>query len=352
MAARSRKKAADLREIAPGAPRVKNRKRRDACLASLELFCLTYFPAVFYRPFSNDHRKVIKAIEKAAREGGNAAIAMPRGSGKSALIAAGAMWAIFNGLVRFCVIVGAAKEGACEMLDSIRMQLQSNDLLYEDFPEICYPIRKLDGINQRKLLWHGERILMKFTADRITFPNLPKGKCSSSSIVVAGITGRLRGRKLTTPDGREDRPDLALIDDPQTDDTAKSRTQTEDLERLVMGAINGMAGPGRSIASMMACTVIRPDDLSDRMLNRELHPEMCGIRTKLVYQWPTNPEAERLWEEYAEIRRESMKLERGPGPENEFYLAHRQVMDEGSVVAWPERKLDTEVSAIQHAFNL
>ena len=36
----------------------------------------------------------------------------------------------------------------------------------------------------------------------------------------------------------------------------------------------------------------------------------------------------------------------------EFYRQHREAMDAGAVVAWPERYNHDELSAIQHAMNL
>jgi len=37
--------------------------------------------------------------------------------------------------------ISAQREDAYEMLDVLRLQIASNDLLLENFPEICYPVR-------------------------------------------------------------------------------------------------------------------------------------------------------------------------------------------------------------------
>jgi phage terminase large subunit GpA-like protein len=69
----------------------------------------------------------------------------------------------------------------------------------------------------------------------------------------------------------------------------------------------------------------------------------------MVYAFPTN---EKLWDEYAKIRAESLKSG-GDGREaTEFYRANREAMDAGVLVAWPARHNRDEVSAIQHAMNL
>jgi len=89
--------------------------------------------------------------------------------------------------------------------------------------------------------------------------------------------------------------------------------------------------------------------MADQILDRDKHPTWQGQRTKLVYAFPAN---EKLWERYAQIRADSFRSD-GDGHEaTEFYREHRDQMDAGSVVAWPQRHNEDELSAIQHAMNL
>jgi phage terminase large subunit GpA-like protein len=166
---------------------------------------------------------------------------------------------------------------------------------------------------------------------------------------VAGITGRIRGISHTRPDGKTIRPNLCLIDDPQTDESSASPSQVATRERILSGAILGLAGPGAKIAGLATITVIRPDDLADRLLDRMRHPSWQGERTKLVYEWPT---ADELWGQYSEMRREGQRSGEGTAAADAFYRANQATMDAGSRVAWPERKHDDELTAIQHAWNL
>jgi hypothetical protein len=99
----------------------------------------------------------------------------------------------------------------------------------------------------------------------------------------------------------------------------------------------------------MTLTVVRPDDLADRILDRDKHPQWQGERTKMVYAFP---EREALWQRYAEVRAEGLRSDRGIKAATEFYRQHRTAMDEGAVVAWPERFNHDELSALQHAMNL
>jgi phage terminase large subunit GpA-like protein len=115
------------------------------------------------------------------------------------------------------------------------------------------------------------------------------------------------------------------------------------------GAILNLAVPGQKISGIMPCTVIRPGDMADQILDRDKHPAWQGERTRLVYVFPTN---EKLWDKYAQIRADSFRND-GDGHEaTEFYGKHRKEMDAGAVIAWPERHNEDELSAIQHAMNL
>ncbi len=54
----------------------------------------------------------------------------------------------------------------------------------------------------------------------------------------------------------------------------------------------------------MPCTVIKPGDMADRILDREAHPKWNGGRCKMVYSFPQD---QKLWDRYAEIRAESLR---------------------------------------------
>ena len=59
------------------------------------------------------------------------------------------------------------------------------------------------------------------------------------------------------------------------------------------------------------------------------------------------------WEKYFEVYRECMgRAAPDIGPANRYYRKHRRQLDAGAEAAWPARKGDDEVSAIQHAMNL
>ncbi len=332
-------------------PDVSNPDRKARAASDFRYFCDSYFPLTFHLSWSPDHLRVIAKIEQAVLRGGLFAMAMPRGSGKTTICECACIWSVLYGHREFVCLIGSDEGHAMDMLESIKMELDGNDLLLEDFPEVVYPIQCLDGIANRcnGQLYKGDRTHIGWTAREVVLPTIPGSVASAAIIKVAGITGRIRGMKYKRADGQTVRPTLVVLDDPQTDESARSLSQCATRESILAGAVLGLAGPGKKISGIMPCTVIRPSDMADNILNRDKHPEWNGERTKMVYAFPTN---EKLWQRYAEIRADSLRAEHAGEEATEFYRTNRAAMDEGSMIAWPERFNHDELSAIQHAINL
>jgi hypothetical protein len=358
--ARQAKISAEGRDIGP-LPKVADPARRAEGLGSLRRFLEIYFPKTFRLKWSPAHLKVIERIELVVTAALLFALGMPRGWGKTQIFIRAAIWAIAKGNVRFVGLIGPDKGHAKRLLAGIRSELDSNPLLMADFPEICYPIRCIAGINNRcpGQLCAGQATHIELTKEYIALAHIPVKVLKAAGIegpngaggvfYVAGMTGQVRGMFLVSPTGETIRPDLVLLDDPQTRRSAKSLTMIEDRSQIIAGDVLRLAGPDKPIAALMACTVIYAGDLSDRHLNRELHPEWHGERFKMVNAFPTN---QSLWDEYAELRTASLR-NGGQGEEaTEFYRQHRTEMDAGADVTWPERHDPHEISALQHAMNL
>ena len=332
-------------------PEVVNPDRKAACERNFQLFCESYFPETYALAWSPDHLKVIEKIETAVLRGGLFALALPRGSGKTTITESAALWSMLYGHREFVVLIGATESAALELLDSLKTELEVNERLAEDFPEVCYPVAQLEGIANRCAgqLYKGERTRITWTSNEIVLPTVEGSRASGIIVRVAGITGRIRGMKFKRSDGRNVRPSLVVIDDPQTSESAGSLEQTRKRVRVLAGDILGLAGPGQKISGIMPCTIIRPGDMADIILNRNTHPDWNGEKTRMVYRFPTNM---KLWEEYAEIRAEALRTEGNFQKATEFYLANREAMDAGAEVSWEARFNHDEVSALQHAMNL
>jgi phage terminase large subunit GpA len=352
MRERSRERSADLsasgRDIGE-LPSIQRPEQRAACRTDLKLFCEKYLPKKFYRPWSADHLRVITKMQKAVLEGGVFCMAMPREFGKTSICVAACLWALLYMHHVFVVIIGPDESHAIGRIKDLKTELEVNGELLADFPEICYPIRKLESISQRRLLYKGVLIFMQFLQHRLVLPNLERVNYAGAIVESAGLTGQLRGMSDTQRDGNTIRPSFVLLDDPQTDESAKSPSQCDAREKLILGAVLGLRGSGHVFTCAMPCTVVEKGDLADRFLDHARHPDWQGEKTKLVYQFPNNMD---LWREYRELRDETLAAGAGNGPSNEFYVARRAAMDDGAAVAWPERFDPGEVSAIQSAMNL
>lgn len=351
-AARQRVASAGKREIGP-IPAVVDPQRRAACEQDLQLALETYFPDVFALGWSHQHIEVIDALQTSLRDGGLFALGMPRGSGKTSLCIHAVILAMLFGWRRFLVLIGATAAAAYEMMDTFKIQIESNELLLEDFPEICYPVRCLEGIPNRAKgqTINGEQTRIAWSGRKETiFPTVPGAKGSGSIIRAVSLLGRVRGMNYVSSEGKSWRPDAFIGDDLQTDASAKNVAQVEKRENLLNGAVLGLAGPGKRIAGLVTVTIVRKGDLADRLLDRRLNPHFHGRTYSLVERWP---EATEHWEHYAELREIDLAEGRDELPKaTKYYRQNRTAMDAGAIVPWSQRREPHELSALQNAYNL
>jgi len=242
-------------------PQVVDPERKQQAERNFRLFCEQYFPQTFHLAWSPHHLKVIAKIEQAVLRGGLFAMAMPRGSGKTTICECACIWAVLYGHREFVCLIGSDEGHAASMLDSIKTELETNELLMADFPEVVFPIRALDGIANRcsGQLYQGKRTYVSWTAKEIVLPTIPGSKASGAIIKVAGLTGRIRGMKYKRPDGRTVRPSLVVLDDPQTDESDPGRGKPQaDLPAVASGRAESAAETAEKAASGAECQRLCP----------------------------------------------------------------------------------------------
>jgi hypothetical protein len=357
-AAYSRRRTAEQADVGE-IPAVVDPDRREACRLDLHRFLTTYFPhSTGLHPFSADHRRVIARLEQGILHGGRFAQAIYRGAAKTTISENAALWATLYAHRRFVVIIGADKGSADGNIASVKTELETNDRLAEDFPEVCYPVACLEGKVQRthSQTIDGQLTHIRWTGDKLVFPRVNGSKASGAIIVARGITGRIRGMKHKTPDGHQIRPDFVIIDDPQTDTSAKSPSQVEARLNIIRKAILKLAGHGTTISAVMNGTVICPDDVVDQLCDPELNPAWQSERIPMVTEWSDAHES--LWlGDYKRIREtydrsDPADQQRAHAAATEFYREHRAEMDAGCIVSWAHcYDHEHEISAIQHAYN-
>jgi len=389
------RKAQAAREIQPLPVETIDWDVRLACKHDFKLFCETYGKAVFFLPWSEPQLKCIEKLETVCTNSGvKHAFAMPRGGGKTAICRLAIIWCTAYGHKRYPIFIGSRQDASEQTLDFIKRYWFANPLLLRDFPEIAYPIFRIENrFHMAKgQLYNNELTSIQWGSDAIRYPSLilprdvsdfyrsydPKSVqyikdrrqwtpvSSGIKIECAGIDGSIRGKAEVNPITLEQmRPDLALLDDVQKDQKADSPIMCEKMTILIDGAIRGLAGPEEGLSCLMPCTVIREGDVSDTYLTPTKKPEWQGERTKMVTSWPPGitdheitmeHEPSKRWNEYTEIRRKSLRLHGDISLATNYYQTHQKVMDENFVCTWKERFVkkgkNAEISAQQNAINL
>ncbi len=386
-----------------------NWERRMACKADPLLDLKTYFPKLFYLPWGDYHKELIHSIEDAMRYGDKRAFGVPRGGGKTGICRGMINRGTKYGMRKFAYFIGSKEPKAVQTLRYIRSAWFGSKELYQDFPEIAYPVYRAEGrggINCISQMYKDYKTHLEWGVKEIHYPilmldeedakgylehdpdsivwlpdigvDVPRFMTTNSGAVirVEGIDGSIRGEAETNPVTLEQpRPDLVLLDDVQKEQKANSPKACQDLEDLIEAAVKFLEAPDVRQATLMPCTVIREDDVSDRFLNRDVKGEWGGIRRSMIEQYPTGMsddaiydeiggqpnEVGKLWIEYKEVLEESYRAHHSLKLANEFYRKHRKIMDEGFKVSWDDRYKRNEknpdpdrdeVSAIQSAMNL
>lgn len=367
MAERSRKAHAAKAEIGP-IPPPKDPERRKRCLDgpdALLNFCREYFAVVFSSPFSADHIEYIRRLQDTITHGGRDLQIVYRGFGKTAILEAGVLWGAVKGIRRCLLFLGADDNAALDSLESLKTDLETNDALAEDFPEVCFPIWALGGKPQgaNSQTCEGKRTHIRWKKDRVVLPSVTthwNGETihhAGAAIICKGLPKCKRGTCHKTTKGERVRPDFIAIDDMQTDDSALSGYQCSKLLQKLYRTVLKLGGHQRQLACAIAGTILRPGDAIDQLCDVEQHGSWRANICKMVFAWSQAHDTHWL-SSYADLRRsfdrkDPASRQRAWRKATAYYLEHRTVMDEGCEVAWdycfsPEHE---EVSAIQHAYN-
>lgn len=328
-------------------------RRRRRAEKSLKAFCRTYLKHMFPLPSSDDQEESIRKIETATLSGGSYAQAAPRGDGKTQRSKAGVLWASLSGHAHYIAAIAATGKLGKRLIIEVTQELADNELLLQDYPEICIPIREAFARPNRSkyLTVNGLPTRMECTTVKLVFPTIAGMPGTNAGCVIegSGLLEASRGLRHATPDGRTLRPDLLIIDDFQTRQSAKSAAQCHERLNIIQAGLKKMSAPDKALACIVNCTVIVSGDAADQLLDNETHPEFHGTRRKMVYEWPARAD---LWEQYAELRKEGMRRGDDGKEATAFYRRNRKLMDSGSRVGWIHRKRPGELSAIQCAYNI
>lgn len=360
-----------------------NSKRRDKCKGDLNLFYRTYFPDVFNLPWSRVHLKLIKLITMAVLSCAMLAVGIPRGFGKTVMCERAVIWAICYRYHTMIMLFGATNEAAAEMLKRIHVELTTNPLLMEDFPEVCLPLVHVGSANQkgRGQLCQGEPTNVKIRSNELWTGDVlretrradgrqPSGTKTASDgesyrganaaplaeeqeseilpgacIWAYGITaGGIRGKQRVFG-GKAMRPTLGLADDCQTRSSAMSPRLINRRKNILEADLPFLPGQASSWSFLSTWTVIEPDDVADWILNREKASQYHGIRERFLDAMPNDAAMEKWsdwWQLIVRCRQaaglsdseEAINDTDHLEPAHALYRKHRKAMDRGAKVVW------------------
>lgn len=330
-------------------------KRRAACAADPYEFLRVYFPQ-FDRPFTAQQKEIIESIIQTAKYGGSLAIAASRGEGKTSIAQyLVGVYCVITGLLRFPLICAATGPHAARILGNMKRQYTRNQLLWEDYPEVCVPLWDVRLAPQRgpSQTVNGEPTFCQWAGDQVVMPTVAGSKASGAILATTGLDAAVRGLMV---DGQ--RPDFVLIDDPETRESSASEEQCAKRELLIEEDLAGLGGQKSPLSMVMLTTCMRRVCLSAKYTDPAQKPAWRGRRFRLVEDWPSRMD---LWDEYCVMRAANKQTGDDNAREaHEFYLKNRELMDLGAKVANPYRfkgmtlpdGTALEVSALQSCFNI
>lgn len=155
-----------------------------------------------------------------------------RGGAKSTLVEEYVILAVLFKDVRFCILVGNSYERACERLAAIKHELESNELLIELF---------------------GNQVGPTWSADAIVLSN-------GARIQAFGAKQSLRGAKH-----KNDRPDLAVVDDLEDEDMINTELARYKARRWFDGSLLPALTPTGKVR--MVGTPLHPKSLLEEKRN-------------------------------------------------------------------------------------
>lgn len=369
-----RKRAQSTAKRLVEVPRCADRERREAMEADHVAWLRYYFgdecSNPFWYEFTSQQQEMIAAISHAIYVGGDQAIAASRGEGKTTLCERLLLKFVLQGEVNFAVLFASTGPMATNSIDSIKADIEENDRLLADYPEVCVPVRALENTPQRAQYqivsgWrhdNGERyesVPDKFSwcGNEVILPNVPGSPAAGHIIATRGLDAAVRGLKK-----KGKRPRVAIIDDPDTEETSRSETQAAKLEDRIDKGIGGLGGQQRAIGRVMLTTLQSRTSVSFKFTSTA-KPTWKGKRFRYLLKPPNR---EDLWDEYIMLRHaDYIAVATGESDDefcrrsHQFFLDNRKEMEAGAEVANEHRFDGTvlpdgtsiEESSLQHYYN-
>ncbi|MCK6483007.1 MAG: phage terminase large subunit [Phycisphaerae bacterium] len=285
-------------------------EQRAVARRSLRAFGHLYLPHHLEKPASKMHEELFSLLEALpGQPGARLALAAPRGSAKSTLVGlVFVLWSICHKLNRYIVLISDTADKASDFLAHVKHELVHNDLLAQNYPEVCEPQR----MAPRPPRWKASEIITH----------------NDVKITALGVGQNIRGRRHV-----ESRPDLIILDDVEN----RENTGTPDGRKKLSEWFNKsiLKAGTKQTQVIVIGTIPHYDSLLAGLTDPMKSPVWTGRTYRSVLRWS---EAQDLWERWSAVlhRRADLNGRTGAEAARDFFDAHRDAMLVGTEVLWPE----------------
>jgi len=274
-----------------------------------EYFGRAYFPEYCSLPPCDFHHEQFEEMKRIEKRGGGETVitAAPRESAKSTDW--NTIYGANNALYakkHYIVLVSDSSEQAIDDLKQIKTAIEENEYILDDF-----------GRLQGKSNWKTDAILLK----------------NDVLMVAKGSGKKIRGIKH-----KQYRPDLIILDDIENDENVRSPDQRKYLRNWFDKVV--MLSGSKYTDVVVIGTILHYDSLLNNLL------QVPGYRRR-KYKAVIKDSDSLLWDDWANIYKDLGKSqimdpetgEAGNVKEaREFYEVHKEEMNAGVKVIWPEAK--------------
>ncbi len=238
------------------------------------------------------------------------AIAAPRGSAKSTIISLEyAVYSICYNLEKCIILISSTAERASESLSTIKREMETNDRLIKDFPEVC-ELR----VKPEPRRWSKGEIITK----------------NDIMVTALSVGQNIRGKRNS-----QHRPSLIILDDIEGNEMVQQEDSRYKLQDWFEKSVLKAGDNGTNF--IFAGTIHHYGSLLAQYTDRQLTPgwESCIYRS--IIHWS---EAAAEWQEWANIfcRRKDFGGLLGPEGSRAYFETYRDKMLAGTEVLWPQNK--------------
>ncbi|HBG62032.1 MAG: hypothetical protein A2Y03_06535 [Omnitrophica WOR_2 bacterium GWF2_38_59] len=257
--------------------------------------------SVFHEELSHDLSKM--TLKRSVKF----ALAAPRDSGKSTIISAiYVIYCICYKLEDFIVIISNTSEQAASFLCDIKKEFEMNEKLISDFPDVCEK-----GKPPR---WSRREIVTR----------------NGVKVLALGSNQQIRGRR-----NKSFRPSLIILDDVETDESAKNPESYHKLEDWITKAVL-KAGTSETNVIFVG-TIHHYGSLLAQFTSDKSHPGWSKGIYRSIISYSSSPD---LWQRWIQIfnYQEFYKDQEGPDAARLFFEDNQKGMLMGTEVLWPEKR--------------